>query len=126
MPSSYSASRRSSSTKQRELVAKVSDDDALEVPSEHVSGLTRNSTLRSKVLGNLVQQCDEKFQDIPEDVQLTQMSQDAVFTTSVSVGQFFVTNSAVKLGGYGVTSSCREYTHPRNDKTDLTEGICKQ
>ena len=98
------------------LVAEVSDDEAPKVPSELVSCLTKNTTWNSKAHKNLVQQRDENFKNLPEDVQLTQISEDAGFTRSVSMGQFFVTNCAVKLEGYGVISSCREYTHPRDDE----------
>ena len=40
---------------------------------------------------------------------------DAGFRRTVSVGQFFVTRSTVALKDLGVRSSCRQYTHPRDD-----------
>ena len=98
------------------LAAKVSDDEVPEVPSELVSCLTKNTTWNSNAQGNLVQQGDGKFQILPEDVQLMQISEDAGFTRSISAGQFFVTNAAVKLEGHVVVSSCREHRHPRNHK----------
>ena len=57
------------------LVAKFSDDYFSKVPSELVSCLNKNATWNSKAHGNLVQQRDEKFQNVPEDVQLTQISE---------------------------------------------------
>ena len=89
------------------LVANVSDDEAPKVPSELVSRLTKNSIWNSEVRGDLAQQRDANFKHIPEDVNLAQIGDDARSSRSVSVGQFFVTHSALMLKGHGVTSSCR-------------------
>ena len=93
----------------------MSDDEAPKVPSEFVSRLTKNSIWNSEAQGDLAQQRDEKFKNLAEDVKLTPMSDDAGSTRSVSVGKLFVTTSAFMLKDYGVSSSCREYTYPRND-----------
>ena len=94
----------------------MSDDEAPKVPSELVSCLTKNSTWKFEAQGNLVQRRDERYTNLPEDVNLTQISEDAGFTRTV--GQFSVTNSA------GVTSSCREYMYPRDDRGTYTKGFC--
>ena len=86
------------------LLANVSDDEAPKVPSELVSRLSKNSIWNSEAQGDLAQQRDEKFKNLPEDVKLTQMSDDAGFTRSVSVGQFFVTTSGFMLKDNGVPS----------------------
>ena len=80
----------------------MSDDEAPEVPSELVvSCLTKNSTWNSKAQCNLVQQSEVKFLNLPEDVQLTQISEDAGFSRSVLVGQFFVLILLSSLKGHG-------------------------
>ena len=93
----------------------MSDDEAPTVPSELVSRLTKNSIWNSEARGDLAQQRDEKFKNLPEDVKLTLISDDAGPTRSVSVGRFFVTTSVFMLKDSGLSSSCREYTYPRND-----------
>ena len=122
LPRFCSASRRSCFRSMGRLVANVSDDEAPKVPSEFVSRLTKNSVWNSEAQGDLAQQRDEKFKNLAEDVKLTPMSDDAGSTRSVSVGKFFVTTSAFMLD-YGVSSSCREYTYPRNDDRAYPKNI---
>ena len=56
---------------------------------------------------NLCDNAIRKFHNLPEDVKLTQISEDAGFTRSVSVGHFFVANAAVKLEGQARVESTR-------------------
>ena len=62
---------------------------------------------------DLAQQRDEKFKNLPEDVNLAQIGDDAGSTRSVSAGQFFVTKSVFMLKGHG--ARVEEYTNLRND-----------
>ena len=51
------------------------------------------------------------------------MCQDAEFTKTFTKGHFFVTRSAVSLEELGITSSCREYTHPFDEFKSYPKGI---
>ena len=104
----FCSARRSCFRSTGRLVANVSDDEAPKIPSELVSRLTKNSILELRSPErDLAHQRDAKFKNLPEDVNLAQIGDDAGSSRSVSVGQFFVTHSALMLKGHGVTSSCR-------------------
>ena len=55
-----------------------------------------------------MRQHEEKFENLPEDFQLTKAYDDACFIRNVCQAQFFMTIFDVHLSGYGSTSSCRE------------------
>ena len=62
-----------------------------------------------------MQQHQEKFENLPVDLQLSKACDDAGFLRNVSFGHLFVTMHEIHLAGFGCTTSCREYSHPRND-----------
>ena len=61
----------------------------------------------------------------PEDLQLTQACSEAGFSEKCLPGQIFVSIHDIHLAGYGCTSSCREYSHPRNDERSERKGFIR-
>ena len=93
----------------------VEQEAESEVTTEFVSRLTKHKTLDTSAWGDLVQKRDEEFENLPAGIKLAKICEDAGFTRTVSAGQLFVTRSAVELIGVGVASSCREFTHLRDE-----------
>ena len=73
----------------------------------------------------MVRQHEEKFENLPEDFQLTKVCGGGSFKRNVSRGQFFITIPDVQMAGYSSTSSCREYTHPRSDNRSQPKGFVR-
>ena len=57
-----------------------------------------------------------RLESLLEIEKLSQICHDARFTKVVEQGRHLVTRSAIDLEEQGITSSCREYTLPRDDQ----------
>ena len=104
------------------LVAKVNDKSEFKVAPTVVSVLTKSPVIDIPAQGNLVQQHKERFENFPEDVRVSNATNDAGFIRKVSLGQCFVTFHDIELAGFGSAGSCRENTSLRDDKGSKPKG----
>ena len=105
----------------RTPVAKVENDPASQVPSEDVSSQPKGPLEPEETWCDNTTRNSEIFQKIY--LPLTKACDDPGFMRNVSEGPFFMTIPDVHLEGYGPTSSCREYTYPRNDDRSQPKGF---
>ena len=64
----------------------------------------------------------EKSQIFREAAKLATVCGDVGFVRKISVEQFFMTRSTVKLSVFGDSSACREHTHPRDRPDTYPKG----
>ena len=69
VPGTCSSSRSSCSTKHGDTCCESGNDQASQVPSEDVSRLTQRPPWSPRARGNLARQHEEKFENLPEDLQ---------------------------------------------------------
>ena len=84
-----------------------------DVPPDLASYLTKLTIHTFWAQGDLAQRRDEEIANIPEAARLATLREDAGFVKTVSVCQFFLTSSELKLSMFGDSIVCREHTHPR-------------
>ena len=74
----------------------------------------------AEVQGNLLRECDKKFEQLPEDQKLSKLCSGAGLSKNIDKGQFFIT-----LGDDApddMKGSCREYTSPRSEESSHVRG----
>ena len=93
--------------------------ESLEIPTEIpiVNAISQSST--SSAQGDLLQEYERKFAELPDDQKLSKPCSDAGFLKEIGKGQFFI---GIEEGPEVMLTACREYTQPRNLKTSRTRG----
>ena len=111
-----------SSSSTGKLVAEVNDESESKVEPSVVSILPNSLVINVPVLGNLVRQHKETFENFPEDIRVSKACDDAGFVRVVSRGQYFVTIHDIELAGFGCAGSCGENTSRRGDERSKPKG----
>ena len=69
--------------------------------------------------GDLLQEHERKFTELPDDQKLSKLCSDAGFLREIGNGQLCIT---IEEGSEVMQTACREYTQPRNLKTSRPRG----
>ena len=72
------------------------------------------------VQGNLLCECEQKFEELPEEQKMSKLCSDAGFLKNIGKGQFFITFD--EEGPDDMKTLCREYTLPRNEEASRARG----
>ena len=73
-----------------------------------------------RVQGNLLREYEQRFADLPEHAQLTELCSNAGLAKTVEKGQYFTTHDDTELDR--LKGSCREFTLPRSDQSSQVKG----
>ena len=91
--------------------------ETVEIPTEF---LTADPHTDAELQGNLLQDYDRKFEQLPEDQKLSKLCCDAGLKI-VEKGQFFITFDEEE-GPHDMKNLCREYTLPRSEEASRVRG----
>ena len=107
-------------------VANVEDDPASQVPSEDVSNLTKSTIWNSGARGDSVRQHEEKIENLPEDLQLTEACDDAgrIINECLSWTTLCY-NSRYSFGRIWLCKLMSIIFHPRNDARSQPKGFIR-
>ena len=86
-----------------------------------VSILTNPPSINVSAQGNLLRSHSERFETLPEDVQVIQAGETDGFVRKISLVQRFVTIHDLD-DGFGNAGACREYTLLRSDENSTPKG----
>ena len=67
---------------------------------------------------NLLQKYKERVDNLPQPDRLIKICTDAGFLTTVAVGQYFMTKHTEEFLQFAKPVACREYTVPRDEKSN--------
>ena len=83
---------------------------------------TTNKTPRTSdnVQGNLLHDYEQKFKNLPDDIEFVKLCSNAGITKTVAKGQYFTTFEDAEQDNMG--GSCREYTLLRDDQLSKVKG----
>ena len=73
----------------------------------------------------LLQQYGERIEKLSQQDRLSKFCTDAVFLTTVEVGQYFMTKDTEEFLQFTDSVACREYTLPRNEDSSEPRGWIK-
>ena len=93
--------------------------ETLVVPTEITNANATSQSTTSLAQGDLLQDYERKFAEIPEDQKLSKLCKDAVFLKKIGKRQFFIT---VEEGSEVMQTTSREYTQPRKLVTSRPRG----
>ena len=96
--------------------------ESLVIPIDitNANATSQNST--SLAQGDWLQEYARKFAEHPDDQKLSKLCSDASFLKEIGKGQFFI---AIEEGSEVVQTACREYTQPRDLRTDRKGGFVR-
>ena len=88
-------------------------------PTEILNALAISQSSTSLAQGDLLQNYERKFTELPDDQKLSKLCSDAGLLKEIGKGQFFIT---IEEGSEVMQTACREYTQLRNLKTSRPRG----
>ena len=99
----------------------VGQSDPLFVPT---SSLMKTPTLSTDdpAQEDLLQKYQERVERLSQQNRVIKFCTDAVFLTTVGVGQYFMTKHTDEFLQFAESVTCREYTLPRDDKSTDPKG----
>ena len=85
-----------------------------------VSTTDQISPTDARVQGNLLREFEQKFANLPDHLQLTELCSNAGLAKTVEKGHLFTRLDDTEIDR--VEGSCREYTLPRSDQSSQVKG----
>ena len=111
-----------SSSSTGNLAAKVNTESASTVAPTAVSISTNSPLINVPAQGKLLQQHRERLENLPEDIRVSEASDDAGFKERFLLDNFSLTSHDIELTGFGCAGSCREHTTLRDDDRSKPKG----